>query len=50
MKPLNPFSAWLLRFTSSRKNIDRVTIWLGGTVSAVSIVAAVAFVVFMLLR
>jgi hypothetical protein len=50
MKQLNPFSKWLLRFTSSQKNVDRVTIWLGGTVSVLCIVSAVAFVIYMLLR
>lgn len=50
MKQLNPFSKWLLRFTSSQKNVDRVAIWLGGTVSVLSIVSAVAFVIYMLLR
>ena len=50
MKQLNPFSKWLLRFTSSRENVDRVAIWLGGTVSVLSIVSAVAFVIYMLLR
>ena len=50
MKQLNPFSKWLLRFTSSQKNVDRVAIWLGGTVSVLLIVSAVAFVIYMLLR
>jgi hypothetical protein len=50
MKQLNPFSEWLLRFTSSQKNVDRVAIWLGGTVSVLLIVSAVAFVIYMLLR
>jgi hypothetical protein len=50
MKQLNPFSKWLLRFTSSQKNVDRVAIWLGGTVSILSIVSAIVFVIFMLLR
>jgi hypothetical protein len=50
MKQLNPFSKWLLRFTSSQKNVDRVTIWLGGTVSVLCVVSAVAFVIYMLLR
>jgi hypothetical protein len=50
MKRLNPFSEWLLRFTSSQKNVDRVAIWLGGTVSVLLIVSAVAFVIYMLLR
>jgi hypothetical protein len=50
MKRLNPFSEWLLRFTSSQENVDRVTILLGGTVSVLCIVSAVAFVIYMLLR
>ena len=50
MKQLNPFSEWLFRFTSSQKNVDRVTILLGGTVSVLLIVSAVAFVIYMLLR
>jgi hypothetical protein len=50
MKQFNPFSKWLLRFTSSQKNVDRVTILLGGTVSVLCIVLAVAFVIYMLLR
>ena len=50
MKRLNPFSEWLLRFTASQKNVDRVAIWLGGTVSVLCIVSAVAFVIYMLLR
>jgi hypothetical protein len=50
MTQLNPFSEWLLRFTSSQKNVDRVAIWLGGTVSVLLIVSAVAFVIYMLLR
>ena len=50
MKQFNPFSKWLLRFTSSQKNVDRVAIWLGGTVSAFSILSAIVFVIFMLLR
>ncbi|SIN95043.1 hypothetical protein SAMN05444168_1596 [Paraburkholderia phenazinium] len=50
MKQLNPFSKWLLRFTSSQRNVDRVTIWLGGGVSLLCIVSAVAFVIYMLVR
>ena len=50
MKQLNPFSKWLLRFTSLQKSVDRVTILLGGTVSVLCIVSAVAFVIYMLLR
>ena len=45
MKQLNPFSKWLLRFTSSQKNVHRVAIWLGGTVSVLCILSAVAFVI-----
>jgi hypothetical protein len=45
MKRLNPFSEWLLRFTSSQKNVHRVAIWLGGTVSVLCILSAVAFVI-----
>jgi hypothetical protein len=50
MKRLNPFSEWLLRFASSQKNVDGVAIWLGGTVSVLCIVFAVAFVIYMVLR
>jgi hypothetical protein len=50
MKQFNRYSEWLLRFTSSQKNVDRVTILLGGTVSVLCIVLAVAFVIYMLLR
>lgn len=50
MKQLNPFAEWLLRFASSQKNVDRVAIWLGGTVSLSALVCAVAFVIVMLLR
>ncbi len=50
MMRLNPFSEWLLRFASSQKNVDRVAIWLGGTVSVLCIASAVAFVIYMLHR
>lgn len=50
MRQLSLFSERLLRFTSSQKSVDRLTIWLAGTVSALSIVVTVVFVIFMLLR
>lgn len=50
MKRLNPVSEWLLRFASLQKNVDCVAIWLGGTVSVICIVSAVAVVIYTLLR
>ncbi len=50
MKQLNPFAEWLLRFASSQRNVDRVTIWLGGAVSLLCIASAVAFIIYMLVR
>lgn len=37
MKRLNPFFEWLLRFASKQKNIDRVALWLGGTIAILTV-------------
>jgi hypothetical protein len=50
MKRLNPLAEWLLRFASSQKNIDRVAIWFGGTVSVLAAAFAVTVMVMLLLR
>jgi hypothetical protein len=50
MKRLNRFSEWLLRFTSSQKNIDRVALWRGATVAIVGLVEAAVVMVFLMLH
>ena len=50
MKRPNSFAERLLYFASSQKSIDRVAIWLGGTVSIFAAVLAVLLLVMLLLR
>lgn len=40
----------LLRFASSQKNVDRVAIWLGGTVAVLASILAGAIAIMLLLR
>lgn len=40
----------LLRFASSQKNVDRVAIWLGGTVAVLASMLAGAIAIMLLLR
>jgi hypothetical protein len=41
---------WLCRFASSQKNVDRVAMWLGGTVSALAAAVAVVVVIMLIRR
>jgi hypothetical protein len=50
MKQPNRLGEWLLHFASSQKNIDRVAMWLGGTVSILAATLAVTVIVMQLLR
>lgn len=50
MKRLNPFAESLLRFASSQRNIDRVAMRLGGTVSVLAAALAAAITVVLILR
>lgn len=50
MKRPNAFAEWLLRFASSQKNIDRVAIWLGGTVSVLALAMVFAIVIALILK
>lgn len=50
MERRDRFSEWLLRFTASEKNVDRVALWLGGSVSVLGVLLAIIFVAYMLLR
>ncbi|MGA7779099.1 MAG: hypothetical protein WCA85_15520 [Paraburkholderia sp.] len=40
---------WLLRFASSQKNIDRVAMWLGGTVAVAAVLLAGMVAVMLIL-
>jgi hypothetical protein len=46
----NRFGEWLFHFASSQKNIDRVAMWLGGTICILGAALAVTFIVMLLLR
>lgn len=48
MKWANHLAEWLFRFASSQRNIDRVAMWLGGTVALVD--AALAIVILAMLK
>jgi hypothetical protein len=50
MKWPTRFSEWLLRFASSRKNIDWVAKWVGGTVSALALAMVFELVVALILK
>ena len=41
MKRPYRLTEWILRFASSQQNVDRVAIWLGGTVSAIAAIFAI---------
>lgn len=46
----NRFGQWLLHFASSQRNIDRVAMWFGGTVSILAATLAITVTVMLLLR
>jgi hypothetical protein len=50
MKRLNPLAEWLFHFASSQKNIDRVAVWFGGTVSVFTAVFAGAVILMLIVR
>ena len=50
MKRPCALAEWLFRFASSQKNVDRVAIWLGGTVSVIGVALAIVFLVMLIIR
>lgn len=50
MKRANHLAEWLFRFASSQRNIDRVAMWLGGTVSLVAAAPAIVILVMLIIR
>ncbi|MFM0591382.1 hypothetical protein [Paraburkholderia dilworthii] len=45
-----PLAEWLFRFASSQKNVDRVAIWLGGTVSFITAILAIVVSIALVLK